>query len=338
MDFRIYLKDKHKEKVKKNSFILENTNEKNIDNLKFEIDHFFDNYRFNNIGKETLKDLVYLYHNLYNLMEHLENDKQKEKNIINKLYKLKKIIENNKQYDFFNSFYHPIMYRKNEKYISSNNNKYYLYNVYYINCDLKEKLLGELKIISINNKNLSNVLKKNEYKYLDDDYISVGYYDFYENLMELNDDEKNYILSYIKDCVFNDKIYKEFEKNDIVNKYLFNDIIYENIFKEYNDLKNNICKNTEHSLNIKIDESTNQEINIKVVPNSLPPTNINAIIGRNASGKTQLLIAILEEYIKYINEKNSNFKLQITNSVKNELYKNINLKNIDFYKLIYISI
>lgn len=92
---------------------------------------------------------------------------------------------------------------------------------------------------------------------------------------------------------------------------------------------------------IKLDSNNEQTIKINVIPDSTPPTNIHAIIGRNASGKTQLLEAIVKYYDNYeYNIFNNNHE----NTIKNNIYKNIRLYknelNIiqDLKKIIYIPI
>ena len=209
----------------------------------------------------------------------------------------------------------------------------YLYEVHYTDNDSNFFFLGETRIMS--EEPLEEILKRNDYKCLDDNCVSLGLYSFYENLLELEDGEvKKYLLESIKDCIYNPKLYEKFkEKEGMDISLLRNTYGYEEVYKEYSVLLNGEYRQTPFNLDIKLDSNNEQTIKINVVPESTPPTNIHAIIGRNASGKTQLLEAIIKYYQNY----NNNILYDNNeNTIKNNIYKNFKLDKIRFEKIVYI--
>lgn len=210
----------------------------------------------------------------------------------------------------------------------------YLYEVHYTDNDSNFFFLGETRIMS--EESLEEILKRNDYKCLDDNCVSLGLYTFYENLLELEDEEvKKYLLESIKDCIYNPKLYEKFkEKEGMDISLLRNTDGYEEVYKKYSLLLKGEYRQTHFNLDIKLDLNNEQTIKINVIPESTPPTNIHAIIGRNASGKTQLLEAIIKYYQNYNNILYDDNE----NTIKNNIYKNFKLDKIRFEKIIYIPI
>lgn len=213
----------------------------------------------------------------------------------------------------------------------------YLYEVHYTDNNNNFFFLGETRIMS--EEPLEEILKRNDYKCLDDNCVSLGLYSFYENLLELEDENvKKYLLESIKDCIYIRELYDKFKDKEGMNMSLLrNTYGYEEVYKEYSVLlKKGEYIQTPFNLDMQLDSNNEQTIKINVIPDSTPPTNIHAIIGRNASGKTQLLEAIIKDY------KNNIFSNNHENTIKNNIYKNFKLCknefNIIFEKIIYIPI
>lgn len=211
-----------------------------------------------------------------------------------------------------------------------------LYEVHYVNNNMEYYYLGETKIMSIkSNTTIEKILIENDYKYLDDSCASIGLFNFYENLMSLDDDIKKYLLEVIKDCIYNPSIFNKFEDSIVMKTSLLRDTNYEDIKEEYSPMifKNQYI-NTRFSLDIKLDRDMDDEIIINVHPESTPPTNIHAFIGRNSSGKTQLLEAIFKYYYNnYIDNVFYNY-----DNIHNNFYTKLQLFNIRFNQMIYIPI
>lgn len=201
----------------------------------------------------------------------------------------------------------------------------YLYEVHYTDNNNNFFFLGETRIMS--EEPLEEILKRNDYKCLDDNCVSLGLYSFYENLLELEDENvKKYLLESIKDCIYNRELYDKFKDKEGMNMSLLrNTYGYEEVYKEYSVLlKKGEYIQTPFNLDMQLDSNNEQTIKINVIPDSTPPTNIHAIIGRNASGKTQLLEAIIKDY------KNNIFSNNHENTIKNNIYKNFKLCKNEF--------
>lgn len=63
----------------------------------------------------------------------------------------------------------------------------YLYEVHYTDNNYNFFFLGETRIMS--EEPLEEILKRNDYKCLDDNCVSLGLYSFYEKILELEDTE-----------------------------------------------------------------------------------------------------------------------------------------------------
>ncbi|AGA67315.1 AAA family ATPase [Brachyspira pilosicoli] len=210
-----------------------------------------------------------------------------------------------------------------------------LYEVHYVDNNMEYYYLGETKIMSVkSNTTIEKILIENDYKYLDDSCASIGLFNFYENLMSLDDDIKKYLLEVIKDCIYNPSIFNKFEDSIVMKTSLLRDTNYEDIKEEYSQMIfQNQYINTRFSLGIKLDRDIDDKIIIDVHPDSTPPTNIHAFIGRNSSGKTQLLEAIFKYYYNYINDLS-----YYDDNIENNFYTKLQLFNIRFKQIIYIPI
>lgn len=69
--------------------------------------------------------------------------------------------------------------------------------------------------------------------------------------------------------------------------------------QQFNRISKGEAELTKYSFNFKY---RNEKINIEVIPNSLPPSNIHILIGRNGVGKTWILHNMLLKILKNGNE------------------------------------
>ena len=132
----------------------------------------------------------------------------------------------------------------------------YLYEVHYTDNNDNFFFLGETRIMY--EESLEEILKRNDYKCLDDNCVSLGLYTFYENLLELEDEEvKKYLLKSIKDCIYNPKLYEKFkEKEGMDISLLRNTDGYEEVYKKYSLLLKGEYRQTHFNLDIKLDLNT----------------------------------------------------------------------------------
>ena len=160
----------------------------------------------------------------------------------------------------------------------------------YVNAENEVLELGMVRIMSMDmSKEKFSVEIPVEFQSLSDDFCSIGgSRSYYEEISNLSDEVRNFILNGLKDGVVRDG-YKNFESNEVMQRSLLRDCGRLEL-KRYKNILLGKAELTEYSLSFSIDEIG--DFNINVQPNSTPPTNIHAIIGRNGIGKTRLLASI----------------------------------------------
>ena len=166
----------------------------------------------------------------------------------------------------------------------------------------KKHDLGFVRIGKIDQKHGYTNLPDSRFSALSDQFFSLGYgVEYYKNISKLDSELKNTFLKSIRDVVILD----DKEKNNVLKEKvalasLLRDTSRLTIDEQYKrildgkealtafDFKYDIYKDkkeTKHTL----------EFNVKL--NSLPPTNIHAIIGRNGVGKTRLFKDMIKNFI-----------------------------------------
>lgn len=185
---------------------------------------------------------------------------------------------------------------------------YTLFDVEYIDEKSINSKLGQVKIgfeyqtteettkDKLNNllKSQNNILSK-----LPDNFFSLGQSSkYYKNIKQLEDDDLRIkILTALNDMAFNDKIMENYEKQEVLKTSLMREINrynYENQLKRIAGGGNILTKfNFSYCLEFN---GKNEKLNFEVVPDTLPPTNLHAVIGTNGVGKTTVLKGIMREY------------------------------------------
>ncbi|MCY9802677.1 AAA family ATPase [Vibrio scophthalmi] len=171
------------------------------------------------------------------------------------------------------------------------------FELYYYN-GAREIYVGELKVIDENIDVGSVEISTNNEKKLSSNLCSLGQTEsYYRNLKKLKDEDSTRILKALNDCASNDFIYEHFkgleqfkssavrfstaEKALKFGKEIFSrdrvNVVEPCHSFTFNSLLKGFDKN--HKLNFKFFDKETKKI----------PANINVLIGRNGTGKTQLL-------------------------------------------------
>lgn len=130
--------------------------------------------------------------------------------------------------------------------------------------------------------------------HLDATYCSLGQeQNYYETLASLGNDRASAILVGLRDCVFNTDIYEEFAEEPAMKASLMRSVSERMILYTFAGALRGQVPLTPFRFTYRMisDEEGSQSptLEFSVVPHSLPPTNIHAIIGRNGVGKTRML-------------------------------------------------
>ncbi|MCK5295728.1 MAG: ATP-binding protein, partial [Alphaproteobacteria bacterium] len=172
--------------------------------------------------------------------------------------------------------------------------------LYYYDGKNEEHNIGSIKIIQKDMPHGYTPLPHNNpFTHLDETYCSLGQgQSFYEQLMSLDEHIKDDILKSLKDCVHQIDIYNEFNNDGAFIESLLRSISTHQIEITYKSILEGKIALTPYSFDIIINKENKPKISINVTPYSLPPTNMHVIIGRNASGKTQLISSIISSLTK----------------------------------------
>ena len=186
--------------------------------------------------------------------------------------------------------------------------------LYYKKEDGELLKLGDLKIIQKGMKDF-NVNIQDSFAELDDSHCSLGDQSYYEALQELDERQRNSILKALRDYVYDNSIFAKFEKSTERKHYLTNKMNNENQLDDYKDILHKDINPTPYNFSFTITDEDKKEmakLEVDVVPQNLPPTNIHALIGGNGTGKTQLLIAVADKILN--NKKTSIFEGELDGS------------------------
>ncbi|MBS4773462.1 MAG: AAA family ATPase [Proteobacteria bacterium] len=164
-------------------------------------------------------------------------------------------------------------------------------------------------------------------------YCSLGQgQSYYEQLMMLDKNIRSDILISLNDCVYNDNILHEFVETEAFKTSLLRNINLIQIEKNFKSILQGQLILSPYDFSIILDKENKPQLDIHVTPHTMPPSNVHVIIGRNASGKTQLLSALISNLT---DEENAHLRFKV--EVKfNNTYNFINqtFDETNFSKLI----
>ncbi|MBS5787950.1 MAG: AAA family ATPase [Clostridioides difficile] len=184
-----------------------------------------------------------------------------------------------------------------------------LFNLVYIDKDLISHNIGSLKIGEFDmpyNQRTPNIPKT--FDSLNSNLFSLGQSaTYYENLNNLdNYDIKDKVFYALNDLAINEDLLSKALEENVTRSSLLRDIPIKTVRGQFRRIANGGVTLTPYNFSYKTYVTPDLEIeplniSFEVEPDSLPPTNIHVLIGRNGVGKTHLI----KNIIKCIIDKNN---------------------------------
>lgn len=193
------------------------------------------------------------------------------------------------------------------------------FTAYYKYDDLKDAVeLGTVKIgckslatqvnadTSINgypSYSIKKLISTELFDKLSDDFFSLGQdIRYYKKINEFFGDENTVYYDALKDLAYNSDRFKLLydESEPCLRNSLMRNL-YDSNIEQFNRISKGQAELTEYSFDFRYND---EKIEINVIPNSLPPTNIHILIGRNGVGKTWLLHNIVCKLLENSNVSN----------------------------------
>ncbi|MDI5888428.1 AAA family ATPase [Flavobacterium yafengii] len=176
---------------------------------------------------------------------------------------------------------------------------YTLFGIFYVDENSKKHDLGGVKIAFLGQQELDRVFEVGyTFEYIGDNYFSLGISEeYYEGLSKLPSHIREFILNRLNDIAKKPEIYNLVKNEDVVTTSFFRSLSPTTVTSQFRRMANGGAKLTPYSFIFNRrnkDYSRTLSLSFDVVPESLPPTNIHVLIGRNGAGKTNLINSMID--------------------------------------------
>ena len=171
---------------------------------------------------------------------------------------------------------------------------YTLFGIFYVDEKSEKHDLGGVKIGFKGQEESDRVFHVDyAFNYVGDDYFSLGNSEeYYEALNKLSVDIRDLILRQLNDVAKKPDVFNSVKEERVVEISFLRDLHPSTISGQYRRMANGGAKLTPYSFRFNKGSKNDQDglsLLFDVIPESLPPTNIHVLIGRNGVGKTTLI-------------------------------------------------
>jgi ABC-type transport system involved in cytochrome c biogenesis ATPase subunit len=156
--------------------------------------------------------------------------------------------------------------------------------------------LGHVKIgrAGMTEAQATTIIPEN-FSRLDDQYFSLGQSEnYYETLSDLGIEIRDKVLIALRDCSYNLTIFDIYKHENVMLNSLLRDISADRVRQRMHRLANgnSVLTRYHFTYTFPVDENNYNDqptLQFDVIPDSMPPTNVHVLIGRNGVGKTRCL-------------------------------------------------
>lgn len=175
--------------------------------------------------------------------------------------------------------------------------------MYYVDSSGHQTCIGWVKVGKDGLRSSSHVeqqFQSKSFVALGDEFYSLGQdADYYENINKLFSTEQGEsILKGMRDMAFDPSIYERYASDYCMKESILRSVSSTTLKGEFNRLAHGKARLTKYDFDILLNSGhgNDDRLRIAVMPESVPPTNVYAIIGSNGTGKTSLLKGILSAF------------------------------------------
>jgi predicted ATPase len=172
-----------------------------------------------------------------------------------------------------------------------------LFQVSFVDTNGNEHRLGSLSI-GYAGQGKGHTIIPSEFVSLPDNYFTLGDKDYYEAIKDRGDAFRKEVLSALNDMAYNTDIYLKYSSQPVVYTSFFRFITPADLLRKFKPLAEGKAIPTPFHYSYKISnpDGSECEMEFNVDPESIPATNIHAIIGKNGAGKTHCLRGIYKSF------------------------------------------
>ncbi|MCY1224049.1 restriction system-associated AAA family ATPase [compost metagenome] len=132
-----------------------------------------------------------------------------------------------------------------------------------------------------------------EFDQLDEGYFSLGQGEaYYESLNGLSESLKSAVLTGLRDCASDPQVFAQYRSEEVMTESLLRDVTSDTVRTRLHRLTRGDARLTKYRFKFDLATKTSHDtvsLGFNVIPDSMPPTNVHVLIGRNGVGKTQCM-------------------------------------------------
>lgn len=167
------------------------------------------------------------------------------------------------------------------------------FSLHYVDVNNAARQIGDVKIMQRGQTTEGYTQLDETFKKLNEDFCSLGQgQSYYEELMNLPAGQRIEILTALKDCVYDPKIFSSFREEAAMQASLLRSVSVINVGRRFKAILDGNAIPTSYHFQYLMGETPDNILEVRVTPDSMPPSNVHVIIGRNGVGKSRLLAGI----------------------------------------------